>query len=383
MNVQFNGLGLEFELRRWAFEILGMKIYWYGIIIALAFLVAVLLAVKSCKKYDIEPDNILDLVLFAAPAAIIGARLFYVIFSWDQFKDNLLEIFNTRNGGLAIYGGVTCAILVAWIYAKKKKIPFLHLMDFTVPYLILGQGIGRWGNFVNQEAFGSQTNLPWRMNGEYANDYLTSFNPNIDLTQWGVHPTFLYESLWDIAVFLFLIFYRKKKKMQGEVLFLYLILYGVGRFFIEGLRTDSLMLGSMRISQLLSFLLVIMFTALFIYGRVKKEKELEEEPVDLGQSQYGSLLMKLKEQEQAEEETKEDAKVHVKSEDDTDEVKADEDNADEDNANEDNANEDNANEDNANEDKTVEDKTVEDKIENVLAEDQTEIATESDLEGKK
>lgn len=302
MNVQFPGLwGLEFELRRWAFEVFGVKIYWYGIIIALAFLVAVLLAVRSSRKYDIEPDSILDLVLFAAPAAIIFARLYYVIFSWDQYKDNLLEIFNTRNGGLAIYGGVIGALLVAWLYAKKKKISFLHLADFTVPYLVLGQGIGRWGNFVNQEAFGSKTSLPWRMNGEYPNSYLNSLQENLDLTKWGVHPTFLYESLWNIAVFLLLILHRKRRKVEGEVLFLYLVLYGVGRFFIEGLRTDSLMLGSFRVSQLLSILLVLVFASLFIYRRVKKAKEADEEPVDPGQSQYGALLMKMKGEEQAEE----------------------------------------------------------------------------------
>lgn len=302
MNVQFPGLwGLEFELRRWAFEVFGVKIYWYGIIIALAFLVAVLLAVRSSRKYDIEPDSILDLVLFAAPAAIIFARLYYVIFSWDQYKDNLLEIFNTRNGGLAIYGGVIGALLVAWLYAKKKKISFLHLTDFTVPYLVLGQGIGRWGNFVNQEAFGSKTSLPWRMNGEYPNSYLNSLQENLDLTKWGVHPTFLYESLWNIAVFLLLILHRKRRKVEGEVLFLYLVLYGVGRFFIEGLRTDSLMLGSFRVSQLLSILLVLVFASLFIYRRVKKAKEADEEPVDPGQSQYGALLMKMKGEEQAEE----------------------------------------------------------------------------------
>ncbi len=292
--------GLEFELRTWAFEIFGIRIFWYGIIIALAFLVAVVLAVQSCRKYDIEPDNILDLVLIAAPAAIICARLYYVIFSWDQFKDNLLEIFMTRNGGLAIYGGVFGAILVAWIYAKKKKMRFFHLMDFTVPYLVLGQGIGRWGNFINQEAFGTKTSLPWRMNGDSANAYLNSLQENLDLSKWGVHPTFLYESLWDIAVFLFLIFYRKKKKIEGEVLFLYFVLYGTGRFFIEGLRTDSLMLGSLRVSQLLSLLLVLLFTALFIYRRVKKAKEAEEEPVDPGQSEYGALLTKMKEDERTE-----------------------------------------------------------------------------------
>jgi phosphatidylglycerol---prolipoprotein diacylglyceryl transferase len=303
MNVQFPGLwGLNFNINTWAFQIFGVKIFWYGIIIALSFLAAVLLAMKSCKKYDIKQDDILDLVLFTAPAAIIGARLYYVIFSWDQFKDNLWEIFMTRNGGLAIYGGVIGAFIVAWFFAKYKKIPFLHLLDFSVPYLALGQAIGRWGNFVNHEAFGTMTTLPWRMNGDIYNDYLISVSQNTDLLKAGVHPTFLYESLLDFAVFLFLAKFRKKKKITGEVLFLYLILYGAGRFLIEGLRTDSLMVGvSARVSQMLSLLLVILFTALFIYRRAKKKKAEDAEPVDLGQSQYGSLLMKMKEEEKPEE----------------------------------------------------------------------------------
>jgi phosphatidylglycerol:prolipoprotein diacylglycerol transferase len=303
MNVQFPGLwGLDFNINTWAFQIFGVKIFWYGIIIAFAFLAAVLLGMRSCKKYDIKQDDILDLVLFTAPAAIIGARLYYVIFSWGTFKDNLWEIFKTRNGGLAIYGGVIGAFIVAWFFAKHKKIPFLHLLDFGVPYLALGQAIGRWGNFVNHEAFGTMTTLPWRMNGDVYNDYLRGVSQNVDFTKAGVHPAFLYESLLDLAIFLFLAYYRKKKKITGEVLFLYLILYGAGRFLIEGLRTDSLMLGvSARVSQLLSLLLVVLFTALFIYGRFKKKKAEDEEPVDLGQSQYGSLLMKMKEEAKNEE----------------------------------------------------------------------------------
>ena len=307
MDLSFPGLGLEFEISSTAFEIAGLPIYWYGIIIAFAFLTAVVLGIQSCKKFNLEPDNILDLVLFAAPAAIIGARLYFVIFSWDQYKDDLVRILRIRDGGLAIYGGIIAAILVAWIYSKKKKIPPLHLIDFGVPYLALGQAIGRWGNFVNQEAFGTMTTLPWRMNGAVPNQYLLNTSATIDLSKWGVHPTFLYESLWDFAVFAFLIFFRRKKKLDGEVLSLYLILYGVGRFLIEGLRTDSLYLGSFRVSQLLSALLVVVFIAIFIYMRVRKNMAGEDEPVTLGQSQYGELLMKLKAEEEQEAEDLENA----------------------------------------------------------------------------
>lgn len=300
MSVSFPGLGLHLEMDNVAFEVFGISVYWYGIIIALAFLTAVLLGLKSCKKFNLEPDNILDLVIFAAPAALIGARLYYVIFSWDQYRDNLIDILKIRDGGLAIYGGVIPAILVALLYARKKKIPPLHLVDFGVPYLLWGQAIGRWGNFANQEAFGTPTTLPWRMNGSRIDYYLNSLPEGLDLSKWGVHPTFLYESLLDFAVFFFLIYYRKKKKFDGEVLCLYLIMYGAGRFLIEGLRTDSLYLGSFRVSQLLSALLVIVAALLLFIGRKKRSEADEQESVELGQSQYGALLMKMKEEEAAE-----------------------------------------------------------------------------------
>lgn len=297
--VQFPGLGgLELSVNRVAFKIIGMPIYWYGIIIATGFLLAVLLGMRNSKKVGIEPDNILDLVLFAAPAAIIGARLFYVIFSWQLFKDNLIDVFNTRKGGLAIYGGVLAAFLVAYIFSKKKKIRVLNLLDFGVPYLVMAQGIGRWGNFFNQEAFGTATTLPWRMNSETVNATLSSLQQGIDLTKWGAHPTFLYESLMDFAIFAFLIWFSKRKKLEGEVFFMYMILYGAGRFFIEGLRTDSLMLGSFRISQLLAVLFFLTFTVICVYRRTKLNKTEEEEPVEAGQSQYGSVLMKLKEEQE-------------------------------------------------------------------------------------
>lgn len=300
--VQFPGLwGLEFEIRRWAFEIFGIRIYWYGIIIAFGFLLAVLFGLRDSKKYSLEPDNILDLVLFAAPAAIISARLFYVIFSWSQFRDNPIDIINTRKGGLAIYGGVIGALIVAYIFAEKKKIGALRLIDFGTPFLVMAQGIGRWGNFVNQEAFGSKTTLPWRMNGDIPNEYLNGLkDPSglpLDTKIWGVHPTFLYESLWDFAIFFFLLWYRKKKKLDGEVFFLYMILYGFGRFFIESLRTDSLMVGSLRISQVLAALFVIAFTTFFIIRRKKMVKAVDEEPAEIGQSEYAAVLVKLKEEE--------------------------------------------------------------------------------------
>lgn len=296
-HVSFPGLGLEFELRRSAFSVFGIDIYWYGIIITLGFLAAILMALRSSRKYDLTADNILDLVLYAAPVAIIFSRLYYVIFNWDQFRHDLASIIRIRDGGLAIYGAVIGALLVAWIYTRKKKISFLKLVDFAVPYLVFGQGIGRWGNFINQEAFGTATQLPWRMNGNVIDEYL--WRNNYDQRIYGVHPTFLYESLLDIAIFLFLLFWRKRKKAEGEVLSLYFILYGTARALIEGLRTDSLWLGSLRVSQALSVILVVVGIVLFLYRRAAMKKA-EEGPVVLGQSKYGALLMKMKEEEAAE-----------------------------------------------------------------------------------
>jgi phosphatidylglycerol:prolipoprotein diacylglycerol transferase len=298
--VEFPGLwGLKLNIDRVAFEVFGLPIYWYGVIIALAFLAAVLLALRDCKKFGIEPDNILDAVLFAAPAAIICARLYYVAFSWDQFSENPIDIINTRKGGLAIYGGVIGALVTAYIYAKVKKIGFLKLFDFSVPFIVLGQGIGRWGNFVNQEAFGSATTLPWRMTSETIREYLSTVDVSATdmVSNVGVHPTFLYESLVDFAIFFFLIWYRHRKKADGEVFFLYMILYGIGRACIEGLRTDSLMLGigEIRVSQLLAALFALAFIPLFVLVRRKQSAAIEEEEVEIGSSSYGSVLTKLKE----------------------------------------------------------------------------------------
>lgn len=295
--VEFPGLGISFNINRVAFEIFEVPIYWYGIIIAAGFLLAVILGMSHSKKFGIDPDNIIDMVLFATPAAIIGARLFYVIFSWDMFKDNLLDVFNTRKGGLAIYGGVIFAFITAYLFARVKKINFLKLFDFGSPYLIMAQGIGRWGNFFNQEAFGTNTSLPWGMTSESVKDYLSllqskgaGYNPDLP-----VHPTFLYESLWDIAVFFFLIWYRKKKKLDGEVFSLYLILYGTVRFFIEGIRTDSLMLGNLRISQLLSAIFVLVMSLLFILRRRKMAVTPDSAEAAV-ESEYSDILRTMREE---------------------------------------------------------------------------------------
>ncbi|MDO8685215.1 MAG: prolipoprotein diacylglyceryl transferase [Clostridiales bacterium] len=298
--IEFPGLwGLTLNIDRVAFEVFGISVYWYGIIIAAGFLLAVLLAMKASTSFGLNPDLIIDLVLFAAPVAIVAARIYYVVFKWSEFKDNLIDVFNTRKGGLAIYGAIIAALIVAWFFAKARKVKPLHLFDFCIPYLALAQSIGRWGNFINQEAFGTNTALPWGMKGDVIGRELASQMEN--LSKLGisvdptlpVHPTFLYESLWNVLVFVILIWLRKRKKIDGEVFASYMILYGIGRFFIEGLRTDSLMLGDFRISQVLAFAFVIAFSGWLFVMRKKAKKLIFERESEGVESSYKAVIERL------------------------------------------------------------------------------------------
>lgn len=292
--IEFPKLGFRIPISREAFKVFGLPVYWYGIIISAGFFLAVLLAMRNSKKAGIKQDDIIDLVLFAAPAGIIGARLFYVIFNWGEFNGDVLKIINIRTGGLALYGGLITAVLVAVIFSRLRKINPLHYLDFCIPYFVLAQAIGRWGNFTNQEAFGGNTNLPWGMMGNEIKDYLQELSkgyavdPNIP-----VHPTFLYESLWNLGVFLFLIWFSKRKKLNGEVFCLYMIGYGAGRFWIEGLRLDSLWMGNFRISKLLSVIFIVVFGLIFAIRRLRdKGQRLDSENAE--GSEYSPLVNQLK-----------------------------------------------------------------------------------------
>ena len=296
--VEFPGLGITLDVNPIAFSIFSKPIYWYGIFISLAFIATIYLALKQCDNFGISQDDILDMSLFAGPIGIVGARLYYVIFSWDNYSDDFLEIFKIWNGGLAIYGGIIAGVITAYIFAKVRKIKPLKLFDFAIIYIPLAQGIGRWGNFFNQEAFGNNTSLPWGMTSESVRNYLSTLTLqgiNVDPLK-PVHPTFFYEFILDICIFFILLSHRKNKKADGEVFLLYLALYGLGRFFIEGLRTDSLMLGSIRISQLLSVLLFILATILIIVIRFRASK-LSFSDVEIGKSEYGSILQTVLEEE--------------------------------------------------------------------------------------
>lgn len=252
--VTFPGIGLAIPVKNIAFSIFGWPIHWYGIIIAVGFLLAVTFCSAKADAYGIKQDDIVDLLLYAVPLCIIGARLYYVIFYSDLYRKadgtlDFIKMVRIWDGGLAIYGAVLMAIVVAGFFCKKRGIRFFALADLGAFGLLIGQSIGRWGNFVNVEAYGDLTDLPWRM-GIY--DTVNGVYQYME-----VHPTFLYESIWNLIGFLLLVFVvSKRRKFDGQIFWSYLAWYGLGRSWIEGLRTDSLYFfsTSIRVSQMLAFL---------------------------------------------------------------------------------------------------------------------------------
>lgn len=238
-----------------AFSLFGLEVAWYGILISIGVMLGIIVALKEAKRNQFKEDDLLDFLIYAIPLAIVGARAYYVIFSWDFYGKNPSEILNIRNGGLAIHGAIIAGILFGIAYSRWKKTSLFTLLDFIMPGLALGQSIGRWGNYINQEAYGGPTDLPWA----------------ITVNGTKVHPTFLYESICNFAIFLFLLWFaRNKKKKDGEVLALYFILYSLVRFFIEGLRTDSLMFLGMRVAQLLSLSAILLGIGILIYLNKKR-----------------------------------------------------------------------------------------------------------------
>ena len=249
-----------------AISIGPIKIYWYGIIIALAMLIGISLATKEAKKLGLEEDTMVDMALWAIPIGFIGARLYYVLFKWDYYIQNPSEIIAIWNGGIAIYGGLIAGGLAVYWFARRKKMTLTLLLDILAPSVLLAQSIGRWGNFINQEAHG----------GAVSRQFLeTLYLPEFIIEQMNIngtyyHPTFLYESLWSLLGFILLIILRNQKGLlrRGEVALSYVIWYSFGRFFIEGMRTDSLWIGYiMRVSQMLSLVLFISAIILLVYRR--------------------------------------------------------------------------------------------------------------------
>lgn len=317
--ISFPGLGIEpFHIDKVAFSVFGRDVAWYGILITCGMILAVLCALRLAKKEQISSDDILDLAFTVIVFGVIGARTYYVLFTWDKYNylvtsavsdgtvwgaisaffSNLWGTFvnciAVWNGGLAIYGGILAGLLSGFIFAKIKKIPFLKIFDILAPCVTIGQIIGRWGNFINIEAFGSETDLPWRMGISFSMDGGATF-----ISEQFVHPTFLYESLWNLAgLAILLLLYKKGKKFNGQSFCTYLIWYGFGRMLIEGLRTDSLMLGNLRVSQgvgFVSLVLGIMLMVIFAKNSKKSAKAEEE---------YVPVYDKITE-DKAEEETEE------------------------------------------------------------------------------
>ena len=266
--------GLEFEFEPVAFVVPGTSwgVYWYGILITLGFILAVVYGMKNAKKFGIDPDRLLDCVLVTAPLSIAGARAYYIIFSSNMsFKD----FFNIHGGGLAIYGGVITAVIVGAIMCKIRKVNVLSALDLTALGFLIGQSIGRWGNFINQEAYGSATGSTWF---GISGDRIVS-----DIhSQMPVHPCFLYESIWCAIGFILLHNLAKKRKFAGQIASLYLVWYGFGRFFIEYFRTDSLYITGtpIKVSMLLSGLMVAAGLVLLVVGAKKSDSKcLEYNPV--------------------------------------------------------------------------------------------------------
>ena len=277
--VTFPGLGLEFELNRVAFSVFGHNIYWYGVIIAAGFLLAVAFGLWKAPKFGLDPDTIVDAIYIVVPSAIIGARLYYVIFNPavcfdEEGSFSFLRMIAFWDGGLAIYGGVIATVISALIFCKVRKVDFWSGMDITSYGLLIGQLVGRWGNFVNVECYGGVTDAPWRMcsvsiaNELWRGELLeteAAYQSVIDGTL-GVHPTFFYESLWNLIGFcLLLLLMKKGRKFNGQMFLSYVIWYGLGRSVIEGMRTDSLYFfgTSIRSSQMLGILSVVVGIAVF------------------------------------------------------------------------------------------------------------------------
>lgn len=255
-----------------AFWLFGRPVYWYGVIIATGVFIGILLAMRYAKKLGYDPEMIVDFGLLAIPLAIIGARLYYVIFEWELYKDDPVSIIKIWEGGLAIYGAVIGGVIAAVIFSARRKIDFWELADIAAPSLILGQALGRWGNFFNQEAYGyAITDPAWQW---------FPVAVFIDADQQWHMATFFYESVWNFLVFFFLQLYKKKRKRSGEIALFYFILYACGRVVIEGFRTDSLYLGPFRVSQLLSALLIVAGIITFMIRRKGYKEEQQGESND-------------------------------------------------------------------------------------------------------
>lgn len=273
-HVSFPGLGLEMEINRVAFTVFGVPIYWYGVCIALGLLLGMLYAFRYAKSYGIDADRMVDVIFASTIAAIIGGRAYYVATAPFEYQ-SIWEMIDIRLGGIAIYGGIIAAFAMGALMCRVRKVPMLPMFDLAAQGFLIGQCLGRWGNFFNQEAFGENTTLPWGMISESTQQYLQAVQETLAAQgmtvdpSMPVHPTFLYESIWCGLGFLLLWRYSKHRRFHGEMTLLYIMWYGFERFFVEGLRTDSLMVGNVRISQAVAALSVAAALVLWVILRRK------------------------------------------------------------------------------------------------------------------
>ncbi len=263
-------------------DVFGFSIAYYGIVIAVGMLFATFFILREAKRRRIKEDSILDVIIYSIVIGLIGARIYYVAFSWDLYKDNLLNIFDIRGGGIAIYGGIIAGFITGFIITKIKKLPFLKVSDICIIGLPLGQAIGRWGNFFNREAFGKYYDGLFSMQIPISNvrsmtdvtkEMLSNAKVISKETFISVHPTFLYESIGNFLIFLFLMYLRKRIKFNGQLLLTYMVLYGILRFFVESLRTDQLLLWGTNIpvSKMLAGIIVVSSIILFIMLKIKRK----------------------------------------------------------------------------------------------------------------
>jgi phosphatidylglycerol:prolipoprotein diacylglycerol transferase len=281
-DIAFPNLGIYLTNVPKSFSVFGIQIALYGLIIGIAIVCGVLMAVKIAKIEGLNPDIIWDFAIYAVIFSVIGARIYYVVFSWDLYKNDLLSIFNTRQGGLAIYGGVIAAFITLFVYSKIKKLSPFQIGDCGVYGLVLGQIIGRWGNFFNREAFGTYTDSVFAMRlpveavrfRDMAQSHIDAMTAMGDVNFIQVHPTFLYEGIWNFALLTVMLLYHKRKKYNGQMCLFYLGGYGIGRFFIEGLRTDQLLVPgtNIAVSQMLGIVMFIAAVAANIFIRIRLSK---------------------------------------------------------------------------------------------------------------
>ena len=285
-DITFVHLGISIQNMVKSFSIGGISFAYYGLIIGIGIIAGLFMAQADAKRRGQDPDLYLDFAIYAVFFSIIGARLYYVVFQWAYYKEHLAEIINLRKGGLAIYGGVIAAVITLIVFAKKRRVSFFSMADTGCIGLVTGQIIGRWGNFVNCEALGGYTDslFAMRIKRSIVNETMISqdlldhliLENGVEYIQ--VHPTFLYESAWNLGLLLFILWYRRRKKFTGEILWIYLAGYGIGRAWIEGLRTDQLLIPgtSLAVSQLLSVVAAAVSLFMLWRGRRKVVQESEE-----------------------------------------------------------------------------------------------------------